>query len=342
MSATLRAKPGWWTKSQDPTIRAKWREEATGAPPPYGEIPLERNEVEYVLDELKWYAARRDEETGIEVSPRKALFSPLRLNSIQPSIYFRIWQSDNLVDESLRAQLIQHVSALEDVPDEAKDWHPQSDGRVLDLVHPSLYCVVYGRTIVRNGYDPSALTIQKPPLGLQPGDINDTQDRGRTGYFLSNRFSWLPTDFSISPDGNSAKALGYINNLNPYTHRSMYPVIERFVARFVPLWERVLAESQADTSPPQRTVDDYEWVPKDAYDSTDSEDEYKPEDEDYFNHDNHNLRLPSLRLEVPREAPAVNLKGRTLQVIVKLANIYLVSWPCLLMADGLLTTPLDT
>ena len=74
--------PSWWTKSRDPTIRAKWQEEATSASPPYGEIPLDQIEVKYVLDELSWYAARHDEETGIEVSFRKALSWLWRLSSI--------------------------------------------------------------------------------------------------------------------------------------------------------------------------------------------------------------------------------------------------------------------
>lgn len=29
---------------------------------------------------------------------------------------------------------------------EPKDWHPGSKNQVLDLVHPSLYCLIYGIT----------------------------------------------------------------------------------------------------------------------------------------------------------------------------------------------------
>lgn len=69
LSAAIRAKPDWWTKAQNPTIRAKWKEEAVGADVPHGDIPLNEKEVGYVLDELAWHAERRDEATGIEVSP---------------------------------------------------------------------------------------------------------------------------------------------------------------------------------------------------------------------------------------------------------------------------------
>jgi len=57
-------------------------------------------------------------------------------------------KSDKLMSEDLRLELIAGVKALEDVPDEKKDWHPGSDGKVLDLVHPSLWPLVYGRTRV--------------------------------------------------------------------------------------------------------------------------------------------------------------------------------------------------
>ena len=73
LSATLRSKPNWWIKMQDPAIRKKWLEEASGAPPPYGDIPLMSHEVEFVLKELEWYATRRDHVTGIEVSAYRDL-----------------------------------------------------------------------------------------------------------------------------------------------------------------------------------------------------------------------------------------------------------------------------
>ncbi|GJE99875.1 DUF4246 domain-containing protein [Phanerochaete sordida] len=305
LSATLRAKPHWWIKMQDPAIRAKWLEEAVGAPPPYGEIFLTRDEVLYVLKELEWYASRRDESTGIE-----------------SSVYYRIWQSDSLVDGALRAELMKHVAVLEDVPDEAKDWHPGSDGQVLDLVHPSLYCIVYGRTFVYDSYDPRGQHVPPdlPRYAYDPETYVEV-DHGWTEYFLSRRFSWLPTDFAISTDG-SAKALGYINNLNPYTHDGMYPVIEKLVARFVPLWERVLAETRVENQPPCRVqTNEYEWVPKDSGGNNDGD----AGNDQWWNHDNDVLRLPPVLTEFTPdiEPDPVNLKGRTLQVIIKLANIHL-------------------
>jgi hypothetical protein len=53
-----------------------------------------------------------------------------------------VWQADNLVTEFLRTKLLQEVLKLENVPIHEKDWHPGSNGQVLNLVHPSLFCFV--------------------------------------------------------------------------------------------------------------------------------------------------------------------------------------------------------
>ena len=54
-------------------------------------------------------------------------------------------KSDSVVPESLELELQAAVAKLEahDVPDNHKDWHPGSNGKVLDLVHPSLYPLVH-------------------------------------------------------------------------------------------------------------------------------------------------------------------------------------------------------
>src|ERR1700761_1185093 len=56
----------------------------------------------------------------------------------------RVVKSDLAVSDELRASLVQAVNPLEDIPEKYKDWHPGSDGLVLDLVHPSLFPLIYG------------------------------------------------------------------------------------------------------------------------------------------------------------------------------------------------------
>lgn len=68
--------------------------------------------------------------------------------SIEVAAVDYTWQSDALIDQKLYDEFIGAVSVLENVPDAKKDWHPGSNNQVLDLVHPSLFCFVAGRTKV--------------------------------------------------------------------------------------------------------------------------------------------------------------------------------------------------
>jgi hypothetical protein len=128
----------------------------------------------------------------------------------------------------LRAAIIE----LEDVPNELKDWHPGSNDQVLDLVHPSLYCITYGRThrLGNSGFD-----LLKPP---PPKD-----DQTYAKQAISGDFCWLPSDFSVDEVDGSVKLISsYINNLHPTKHKTLYPLIESVISSFVPLFERVLSQ----------------------------------------------------------------------------------------------------
>lgn len=53
-------------------------------------------------------------------------------------------KSDTVVSTDLKESLQLAVKDLEDVPEHAKDYHPGSGEKVLDLVHPSLFPLIYG------------------------------------------------------------------------------------------------------------------------------------------------------------------------------------------------------
>ena len=93
---------------------------------------------------------------------------------------------------------------LEDVPDNHKDWHLGSNGKVLDLVHPSLYPLVYGHTrvletgtvslencIARYG---EGQTTQIP----HPEDARVYDDENPQLNPYSRNFQWLPCMVDIS------------------------------------------------------------------------------------------------------------------------------------------------
>ena len=49
-------------------------------------------------------------------------------------------------DEQLTDKIRQAAKKLEGVPEDEIDFHPNSDNKVIDLIHPSLFCYVYGVT----------------------------------------------------------------------------------------------------------------------------------------------------------------------------------------------------
>ena len=59
-----------------------------------------------------------------------------------------IVKSDNAIPPELGNALRTTAFRLEDIPDNLKDWHPGSDDQVLDLLHPSMYPLVYGTSKV--------------------------------------------------------------------------------------------------------------------------------------------------------------------------------------------------
>jgi len=81
LSAVIRAKPAWEVKMNDADVVAKWTREAA-------EQGTTEAQIRYVLPELAYYAERRDERTGIEVSGVDG-----------------VWQLDALIDDSARVDL---------------------------------------------------------------------------------------------------------------------------------------------------------------------------------------------------------------------------------------------
>ncbi|KAF9027233.1 hypothetical protein BDZ89DRAFT_1015748, partial [Hymenopellis radicata] len=231
LSAAIRDKTDWQLKMKNPDIVEKWRNEALGQALPDDDLPewkLSEKMVDYVLQELEDYAGLRDAETGIEMA-----------------CYERVWKSDSLVPLELSMKLLAGVKVLEDVPDDQKDWHPGSNGQVLDLVHPSLYCVSYLNTWERLA--DNTFAVMEPPM--ESGASN----------FLSADFAWLPSDFVISDDGVAVLSPGtYINNLHPDHHAALYPVIASLVTLAVPMFERVLSDLKRPLTK-QRMVTEPKW-----------------------------------------------------------------------------------
>jgi len=122
------------------------------------------------------------------------------------------------------------VVPLETVPDSERDWHPGSGDLVRNLIDPSLYPIVYGRTMGK-ALGSGTVTILEPP------ELDDDDPR-----FISKRFQWIPSDFSVSGDGKVTLTSPYINNIHPTRHKELYSVISGILERALPMFERVLSD----------------------------------------------------------------------------------------------------
>ena len=158
-----------------------------------------------------------------------------------------IVKSDVAMSDDLRKTLCEGVKMLEDVPNRLKDWHPRSDNMVLDLVHPSLFPVVYGLTKVVGAEDvPLDGCLDYIGKGetlpaFMPKAPSPSDSRGRhqsPGPKIWGNFQWLPTDVKLTDSG--AKLQGYINNLHPEKHRGLYTILENVVTATVPAWQEAL------------------------------------------------------------------------------------------------------
>ena len=248
-------------------------------------------------------------------------------------------KSDTAISSELKDALRAGAAPLEDVPDRLKDWHPGSDGKVLDLVHPSLFPLIYGRS---RALSSGGVELQDCMNYIGKGEIVTTPDDEEVEVdkshhmdrtwgdvhpkFWSKAFQWLPCDVKFV--GDDVKITSYINNLHPRLHPNLYPVIERFIAKSIPLWNLTLASTYGErkarilheytdydhprgTSPPEEVGDDWEaienWVKANRV-------LQRPEPRGF----------ESYQLALDEQ---VNLRKRFgqqgLQVIVKLANIEL-------------------
>ncbi|EWC43842.1 hypothetical protein DRE_07286 [Drechslerella stenobrocha 248] len=244
-SCAIRDKPNWTEKILDRALFVKWVKEAQQQGPNLSSgrkvVMWDGNEIEFVYGELveryKAYVEKLKAEGGAAAG-------------VEPDLD-GVWRGDGLVDEDLRKELLAAVATLEDVPEDEKDWHPGSDKQVLDLVHPSLWPIVYNRSVS---------LIDGKPIKLPEDAIEDS---------FSDQFCWLPSEFEVAADGK-VKIASYINNLSSPDQKTLfYPILERIFERFVPLFNHVLADLRVERYDKRRVIspdgytesgDGVEWV----------------------------------------------------------------------------------
>ncbi|KAJ6548599.1 hypothetical protein B0H19DRAFT_1221043 [Mycena capillaripes] len=326
LSWAIRIKPDWQRKASDPELLSKWRQEALDQQRPleYDERMTEKM-VDYVLAELAGYAKIADNIRGIE-----------------RGCFDAIWYSDRLISDDVTERLKSAVSVLENVPDSKRDWHPGSSEQVLDLVHPSLYCIVYDRT---HAYDPHKPRVPANFLRVVPTLGDDDDDDSQPDWSISSAFCWLPSDFFVGLDGSVKLVSPYINNLHPEKHQALYRVIEEILSGFIPMFDRVLGDNDNDNPlacDGQRLEAEQCIWGDEGPEGGPTYEEYleelvlgegkEPPDEDEFYDFIRDEWKQSKKIlpeavtyegQLEQTLSKISLRGRTIQCIIKLANIHL-------------------
>jgi hypothetical protein len=227
------------------------------------------------------------------------------------------------------------VAKLEAVPHNQKDWHPGSNGKVLDVVHPSLFPLMYGTSRFL-GENKVALETYSAYCALGetvPIQANENEDL----YAYSLKHHWLPCDVSVDSAGGAA-ITSYINNLHPDGNKDLYAAIEKVISNAIPMWKIAVRSTLYRHERPRVTVlgDGYDHdaaakrreEQRETADINDgdSEDSYVdpytdefvvvPEPETYVHRE---------RKSTEKDASTFNktFSGDKLQVVVKLASIHL-------------------
>lgn len=306
-------------------------------------VDVTQNMADYVIEELRYKAGIFNETGSVNVYIGDVV------------------KSDGAIPETLREQLRTHASRLEDVPDVRKDYHPGSDGMLLDLVHPSLFPLVYGRSRI---LPDSLATLENCMDKCGEGVITQVPPSekpargGITGNSYSRNFQWLPCEVEFAAEEGTAqgnvqveskngdeqgegypkcKITSYINNLHPHCHPDLYGCIERILARVVPQWNRTLGPLKIYNYNEELRIHyrscTYEGEPEESpkIGNGESEDDFSQRLEEW------EARQRIRRLVLPEpgqfnaptsdDAKKFDLQKefghRGLQVIVKLANIHL-------------------
>ena len=139
--------------------------------------------------------------------------------------------------------------------------------------------------------------------------------------------------------------MSYINNLHLFRHRELYHIIERIIAKAIPLWNATLNPLQDYFTPPprielegtgyvERDTPEPKYPDDDNYDAYEAQSEAWRESREIEQPEPKDFKPPEDRLREKYAGQVNRFKDRpgpldlreiyaTLQIIVKLANIHL-------------------
>lgn len=135
---------------------------------------------------------------------------------------------DNLIPKELHDCFIKEMEKLVQISQ--NDFHPGTEGKIMNLIHPSMYPFLFDR---------SPCFLDKDPLIPNIKPIPKSTPTGKERVSL---YQWLPAEVQVDADG-CCEFTSYINNLYPDIYPNLYPVLGLILSCFLPLFEQCLDRS---------------------------------------------------------------------------------------------------
>lgn len=130
---------------------------------------------------------------------------------------------DDLISHGVREALEHHLDIL---AQNTTDFHPGSDRKVLDLIHPSLYCYAKGITCLAS--------TGQPEVWIEPvGAAANT----------TSRYQWLPSEVEVDVNG-LARFVSPLHNIDVDANSGLCSVLEECLTKVLPLLEQVSGRGQ--------------------------------------------------------------------------------------------------
>jgi predicted RNase H-like HicB family nuclease len=283
-------KQDWHTKVFDANIVSKWQKEALAVPDEelYRLATAGKTSWHVEIDGVEQLVLEDDRSVGLDQMP-KGILNEQAFDSVSTYIsiswlsrpltyilqcvqelrskakYFEqtgivptleacasVAKSDTVVTKELREALRVAFDKLRADQETSPDWHPNSGDMVQDLVHPSMYPLVYGRTRVLQeecvGVDDAirmwagkgTIVPKEDPeqMANLPGSL--FRSVHIPPEYWSRNYQWLPANIAFQEDG-SVRFTSYINNLHPNRFPGVYRTIEKLIETSLPLWDQCLA-----------------------------------------------------------------------------------------------------
>lgn len=185
-------------------------------------------------------------------------FATLGGNGTSLSPVLQAFQTDSALAPALAARLQAALAPLLAVPDSDADWHPGTGRQVLNLVHPSMYPVIFGITkAVPPAKAATSVGAWRSQIGrgavVQAHDARGTGTDGEAretalSHLSAQQHQWLPAEVAIAPSGQ-ASFESYINNLLPEQNAELYTALEELLTAALPTLEATLTHADALSQP---------------------------------------------------------------------------------------------